>query len=227
MLGSFQNQQLGALTSGQAAPQLGADPLQQAQLPRTPAPFGKPLPVSAVQASGQRQADSIAQSNRRIDQYNLYAQQKRARAVEATGQVGGNTGIRPRSNAGFAQQAAPKDMVPVGNGQYLARNAAAALGQMNAAMSQAIGRTVNVNEGWRSLGRQQQLYALYKAGKGNLAAVPGTSVHGTGRAADLAVGSTNSAQFRWLVKNAYRFGWSWTGRTFSQVEPWHWEYVGN
>lgn len=227
MVGSFQNQQLGALTTGQAAPQMEANPSQQMQLGKAPTAFGKPLPVSAVQASGQRQAASIAQSNRRVAQYNLYGQQKKARAAEASGQVGGNVGVSPRSNSGFPQQGAPKDMVAVGNGQFLAKNAAAALGQLNTAMSQAIGRTVSVNAGWRSLDTQKQLYALYRAGKGNLAATPGTSIHGTGRAADLGVGSTNSAQFQWLLKNAYRFGWSWTGRTFSQVEPWHWEYVGN
>ena len=61
------------------------------------------------------------------------------------------------------------------------------------------------------------------------------SPHGTGRALDLYVGGdpvstkdenravqTRSAVYRWLVKNAARFGFQ---PYF--YEPWHWEYVGS
>ena len=49
------------------------------------------------------------------------------------------------------------------------------------------GEKWNVNSGYRSFQEQVRLYNLYKAGKGNLAAVPGTSNHGKGRAADMSV----------------------------------------
>jgi putative chitinase len=43
---------------------------------------------------------------------------------------------------------------------------------------------VQINEGVRTLAEQHRLYNLYKAGKGPLAAVPGTSRHGKGEAMD-------------------------------------------
>jgi LAS superfamily LD-carboxypeptidase LdcB len=64
----------------------------------------------------------------------------------------------------------------------------------------------------------------------DLAAVPGTSVHGWGRAVDFedAGGELtfSSAGYQWLKANAARFGfvhpaWAEPGRPSS--EPWHWE----
>lgn len=48
------------------------------------------------------------------------------------------------------------------------------------------GEIWNVNDGYRSLADQWKLWRLYKAGKGNLAAFPGTSNHGRGLAADVS-----------------------------------------
>jgi nucleoid-associated protein YgaU len=61
-----------------------------------------------------------------------------------------------------------------------------------------------------------------------MAAVPGTSNHGLGLAADLAlrnhagqlVGVTHFFT-AWLIANAARFGYS----AEVQSEPWHWRYV--
>lgn len=44
---------------------------------------------------------------------------------------------------------------------------------------------VQINEGVRTIGEQQRLYALYCQGKGPLAAKPGTSRHGFGQAMDI------------------------------------------
>ena len=68
-------------------------------------------------------------------------------------------------------------------------------------------------------------YEKYKAGVGNLAANPTTSKgctskHGFGLAIDL---SGSKAQ-KWVVANGVKYGWVWTGKNFSQVEPWHFEY---
>lgn len=41
-----------------------------------------------------------------------------------------------------------------------------------------------INEGWRTHARQWELWNLYKSGRGNLAAYPGTSNHEGGNAAD-------------------------------------------
>ena len=46
---------------------------------------------------------------------------------------------------------------------------------------------INVLSGKRSRAEQEFLYELYLSGRGNLAAVPGTSRHETGRAVDAYV----------------------------------------
>ena len=64
-----------------------------------------------------------------------------------------------------------------------------------------------------------------------MAAVPGTSVHGWGRAVDFeyqskALDDFNSPGYAWLVGNAGRFGFthpSWAEPGQPGAEPWHWE----
>lgn len=121
---------------------------------------------------------------------------------QAGGSMGGRFGIRPDASNAFSA--------------------------MENAFSKAFGSGIPVQEGFRSLAKQQYLYDGYRRGLPgfNLAAKPGTSNHGTGIAVDLggAFMNSNSPQHRWLQANGPRFGWYWVGRTFSQVEPWHWEY---
>jgi LAS superfamily LD-carboxypeptidase LdcB len=160
----------------------------------------------------------------------LYAFRKQQQAVaHQKAQQGAQPdyGSSPAPSAGGAGQLSnPAGLTRYGTG-YLATNAAKNLQALNSAYHAATGGNISLTEGWRSLSKQQQLYALYRAGKGNLAATPGSSVHGTGRAADLGgIGGIGTGQFNWMVQNASKFRWSWTGRNFSQVEPWHWEYVG-
>ena len=114
-------------------------------------------------------------------------------------------------------------------GQYgLIPGADAAFQQMSAAFQQQFGYGIPVTEGGRTYERQQELYNLYLAGKGNLAAKPGTSLHESGRAVDLGGPFTNanSREHIWLQQNAHRWGYKWTGKNFSQFEPWHWEWHG-
>jgi LAS superfamily LD-carboxypeptidase LdcB len=63
------------------------------------------------------------------------------------------------------------------------------------------------------------------------AAVPGTSIHGWGRAVDFedAGGELtfSSAGYRWLQANAWRYGFAhpaWAEPGGSSPEPWHWEH---
>lgn len=102
-------------------------------------------------------------------------------------------------------------------GGYLKAAAARAWGAANAAS----GGKLSLTEGYRSLADQQKRYAAYRAGRGNLAALPGTSVHGLGNAADIASGGQ-----AWLRNNGSQFGWYPTGLGFAQREPWHFEYKG-
>lgn len=82
-----------------------------------------------------------------------------------------------------------------------------------AAAVEESGQTPRITSAFRSREQQQALYDAYKAGRGNLAAPPGSSWHERGLALD-ARGSSE-----WEAAMA-RHGWK---RTVSS-EPWHWEY---
>lgn len=101
-------------------------------------------------------------------------------------------------------------------GGYLRIAAARAWERMQKASGGALGLT----EGYRSLADQQMRYAAYRSGRGNLAATPGSSIHGFGNAADIGAGQA------WVRANGARYGWQNTGLGFSQREPWHFEFKG-
>ncbi len=64
----------------------------------------------------------------------------------------------------------------------------------------------------------------------HMAAVPGTSNHGWGKAVDFADMTFDSASYHWLKANAAAFGWNHPGVMEpggSVPEPWHWEWVGD
>lgn len=108
----------------------------------------------------------------------------------------------------------------IGNGKKLRTDAAAQFNKMKAAARRA-GVTLSPVSGFRSMAEQQRLYALYKAGKGNLAAPPGYSNHQGGTAVDVATGGSYSSKaYKWLAKNARQYGFVNDVRG----EPWHWTY---
>jgi LAS superfamily LD-carboxypeptidase LdcB len=66
-----------------------------------------------------------------------------------------------------------------------------------------------------------------------LAAVPGTSIHGWGRAVDFEDGAGeltfSSVGYRWLQEHAAAFGFvhpAWAEPGQLGAEPWHWEFPG-
>lgn len=84
-------------------------------------------------------------------------------------------------------------------------------------------RTYEMQEWWRNL------YCFL--GNCDMAAVPGTSVHGWGRAVDFEDGAGEltfgSAGYQWLVANAGRFGFFhpvWAEPGQPSAEAWHWEH---
>lgn len=88
--------------------------------------------------------------------------------------------------------------------------------KMRAAAARA-GVGIIVVSGFRTMQKQRELYAAYKAGRGNLAAPPGYSNHQSGHALDL---NTKGKGVRaWLVKNAATFGF----RRTVPSEDWHYE----
>lgn len=213
----FQNKSLAPLQRGTAGGSIAAEGLVKPgigpSLPTTSGGggmFADRLQETAQAASGanQRLMNSIQQ------------RKARERAQQGRGSFGGAT--QAMSGAGLGSAGG------WGGAYGLQKNAATALSRLSAAYQARWGSPLVVNSGGRSYEEQARAYALYRAGKGNLAAPPGTSVHETGRAVDLGGPITwVSPQHRWLQSVASQYGFSWTGRNFSQVEPWHWEYVGS
>lgn len=112
-------------------------------------------------------------------------------------------------------------VVPVGNGEYLEKRAAAQLGKLLEAAQKA-GHRLSVTSGFRFHAEQVEIYQRYMAGKGNLAAKPGYSNHQEGLSADLGgVGGFNTAAYAWLKQNAQRYGFE----NDVPTEHWHWTYA--
>jgi D-alanyl-D-alanine carboxypeptidase len=87
-----------------------------------------------------------------------------------------------------------------------------------AAAAAADGVHLRITSGYRSYAQQVRLYKLYKAGKGNLAARPGTSNHEKGNAIDF----TNlPGAHAWLKRHAHHYGF----KNFAP-EPWHYSLNG-
>lgn len=77
------------------------------------------------------------------------------------------------------------------------------------------------NSSYRTYAAQQGFWNLYRSGRGNVAAYPGTSNHGWGRAVDVA----SQTMAYYIRRYGARFGWSWAeGRRVG--EWWHMTYVG-
>lgn len=117
-------------------------------------------------------------------------------------------------------QAFSVNLVAVGGGFVLAEVAAQAYIRMRAEAARQ-GVDLILNSAFRSNVEQDKLYALYKNGKGNLAAPPGYSNHQAGTAVDIESDGGKNATFKWLTANAATFGFK---RTVAS-EPWHWEFI--
>jgi hypothetical protein len=120
--------------------------------------------------------------------------------------------------------------VPANTGQpYLRPDAAIAYQDLSAAYAKRFGSPLGIEEAYRDFATQQDYWDKYQAGTGNLAAEPGTSVHGWALACDFngGVNIAGSPQKVWMNANAPGYGWQPRGDGFSQVEPWHFEYDGS
>ena len=106
-------------------------------------------------------------------------------------------------------------LAPIPGGQ-LANPAAAA---WNAGPAKAGCRPLGPQSSYRSFAGQIYFWQLYQSGRGNLAAVPGTSNHGWGTAVDLASPWMRS----WIDRHGARYGWK---KTEAFSEWWHVCYVG-
>lgn len=130
---------------------------------------------------------------------------------------------------------APTDLVGVGNGQTLRKEAAESLKLMQTQTD-----TLVPQSGFRSFATQETLYNNYVKQDGQAAADrysarPGYSEHQTGLTMDFSPiedAFASSAASTWLTANAYKYGWilRYTqpkeAITGYMSEPWHWRYVG-
>ncbi len=109
-------------------------------------------------------------------------------------------------------------LVPLpGTGEHMWAPAASAFEHMRRDAARA-GVALPVVDAYRSYDDQVRLadeLGLYR--EGGLAAVPGTSQHGWGRAVDLDL---DDAALAWMRANAWKYGFVET----VPREPWHWEF---
>lgn len=111
------------------------------------------------------------------------------------------------------------EVVYIGGGHYLAEPAARAFLDM-AQTAANEGICFHVNTAFRTMEQQEHLYAMYQAGTGALAALPGHSNHQNGIAVDINRAGHPETD-AWLKQNAGEFGFK---RTVPS-EAWHWEYT--
>jgi hypothetical protein len=107
----------------------------------------------------------------------------------------------------------------IGGGYYLTHEAAAAWLAMRAYVHAKTGHWLAVRAAYRPYSQQVYFWNLYKSGRGNLAAYPGTSNHGLGIAVDLF----SPLDRYYINKYGAAFGWS---KSWSDApsEWWHIKY---
>ena len=94
---------------------------------------------------------------------------------------------------------------PTEKDNTMAVDTACAFSRLQAA-AKAAGCTITINSGFRTLVRQQYFWNCHitkKCNDGHLAAKPGTSNHGRGKAIDLQL---TAACYNWMSQNGQKFG---------------------
>lgn len=133
----------------------------------------------------------------------------------------------------------PTDLVTVGGGQRMRKEAADALGNMQAAALRD-GVTIVCSSGYRSFDTQTTVYNNYvkqdgQAKADTYSARPGYSEHQTGLAMDFGSIDDSFADTpasSWLIANAHKFGFVLRYPKDKQAvtgyvwESWHWRYIG-
>lgn len=147
--------------------------------------------------------------------------------LKATGDIGTGTAnlleqlnIKKRTHGYVNGVARNITVSPVGDGEFMRTDAARSFLKMKAAAKRA-GISLSATSGFRTMAEQKHLYALWQAGRGNLAARPGFSNHQSGISMDVGnVGGFGTRAYNWLSSNAKRYGF------VNDVpgEFWHWTY---
>lgn len=118
----------------------------------------------------------------------------------------------------------PGYLADVKNGsQTLREDAAIQMSGLMQAFFRRFQVVLTLSEGYRSINIQREYWNRYQNGTGNLAAYPGTSIHGWGLSADLAINGgprPTGAYLDWLRANAPKYGFI----NDVSSESWHWSY---
>ncbi len=166
-------------------------------------------------------------------------------------------GINPR-NFGFKGKfigikPVPKNLCKISHpkiqNQFLSRRVFSAFNKMNGAMFAEIGKRVEILSGYRSPAYQAIVFLWnLRAKKYNLqktisaVALPGYSEHNDAKNTSIDLISTGTkisltttptfaktAQYRWLQKNAHKFGFTESFPKKNKLgviyEPWHWRHL--
>lgn len=158
------------------------------------------------------------------------------------------TSVSPTSYYGhLAYAEAPEDeLVSIGNGERLRREAAESFRRMQGAAAK-LGIALVPLSGFRDRAEQNFLFYEVAAQRGQslieraqTSAPPGYSEHHTGYAVDIGDGNDESTDLnqafgrtaagQWLQANAGKYGFELSfppERTCVSYEPWHWRWVGD
>lgn len=231
-LAEFKSQRMGGLLSGFSS-QVSAPTIAGTSLSDT---ANDRLVRSAPKKSSTMFMDQVRQSGKRMHQSALMGIQNQRQMQQTPQRQMGNPVGRGSSTAqsGYRLPTGGKPQTGGPRGAYgITLPAGAAFAKLSAAYKAAGMGNLSVNSGGRTYQEQAKLYAAYKAGRGNKAAAPGTSLHESGIALDLGgpLYNTNmqaamaTRQHQWMRQNAAQFGWYWVGKNYG--ESWHWEYRPN
>jgi hypothetical protein len=189
--------------------------------------------LAALQALARRTADQLQAAQTALAKARAAAaaeareraRERAARSRAATGALCTGKSTAGQSNGNLD----PASLCPLWQapGQQLVSDAAAAFNRMSRYHAATTGSPLCVTDSYRSY---QDQVAVYQS-KPGLAAVPGTSEHGWGKAVDLCGGveRAGSPAYEWMKANARRFGWfhpDWAEPSGSRPEAWHWEFSG-
>ena len=230
-LAEFKSKQLGGLLSGTSSTVTAPSPLDIQ--PQT-------LSAQSARTSPKKSStaflDKIRESGKNYHETAMAAIQARQRAAQSASSGGGGGGSSSYPTTGYRQPSGGNGERKSKQGAYgyqpfagrygLTVPSSNALTALEGAYKQAFGQGFVVNNGWRGIAEEQQLWNDYQAGRGPIASKPGTGVHGYGTAVDIngPISNANSKQHAWLRQNAAKYGWYWIGERFG--EPWHWEWYG-
>lgn len=112
-------------------------------------------------------------------------------------------------------------------GRKLSTPAALSYERLDTVFERRFGKTLLFGDGWTGYRSLEQQVVLYDQLGYPKAAIPGTSNHGYGLAADFASGVNiyGSVEWRWMNTEGRTHGWVPLNEGNLKFEPWHWVYT--